>query len=82
MTGVISDCGLSRMRAAVSNPSMIGIRTSSKMTANSCAMTHRRAASPESASTIGVAERRQHGLQRQPLGGIVVDHQDRNALTG
>ena len=52
MIGVISDCWRWRMRAAVSKPSMIGMRTSSRMTAKSWAMTQRRAASPESASTI------------------------------
>ena len=52
MIGVISDCRRCRMRAAVSNPSMIGMRTSSRMTAKSWAMTQRNAASPESASTM------------------------------
>ena len=29
-----------------------------------------------------VAERRQHRLQREPLGGVVVDHQDRDRRPG
>ena len=52
MIGVISDCRRWRISAAVSNPSMIGMRTSSRMTAKSWAMTQRSAATPESASTI------------------------------
>jgi hypothetical protein len=52
MIGVISDCGRCQMMAAVSGPSMIGMQTSSKMTAKSWAMRQRGAARPESASTI------------------------------
>ena len=52
MIGVISDCRRCRMRAAVSNPSISGIRTSSRMTAKSWTMTQRSAASPDSASTM------------------------------
>ena len=52
MIGVSSDCWRVRISAAVSKPSMIGMRTSSRMTAKSCAITQRSASSPDSASTI------------------------------
>ena len=51
--GVISDCQRCLMRAAVSKPSIVGMQTSSRMTAKSWSVTQRRAASPESASTMG-----------------------------
>ncbi len=52
MIGVISDCRRWRMSAAVSNPSMSGMQTSSRITAKSWAMTRLSAAVPDSASTI------------------------------
>ena len=78
MIGVISDCSRCRMSAAVSNPSMTGMRTSSRMTAKSWAMTQRKRGESGVGFDDAIAERRQHGLQRQPLRGVVVDHQDRD----
>ena len=83
MIGVISDRRRWRMSAAVSNPSMIGMRTSSRMTAKSCAMTHRKRGHSGVGLDDRVAERRQHRLECQSLRRIVVDHEDRDgALVG
>src|SRR6266540_3371126 len=51
MIGVSSDRGRCRISCAVSNPSMIGIRTSRRMTANSLRSRCRSASAPEEAST-------------------------------
>jgi hypothetical protein len=52
MIGVISDWCRCRISAAVSNPSMTGMHTSRRMTAKSWARRQRRAAVPDSASTM------------------------------
>jgi hypothetical protein len=52
MIGVSSHCWRRRISAAVSKPSISGIWTSSRMTAKSWTVRQRRAAVPESASTI------------------------------
>jgi hypothetical protein len=52
MIGVSIDSRRWRMQAAVSNPSISGIRTSRRMTAKFWTIRQRRAARPESASTI------------------------------
>ncbi len=66
------------MSAAVSNPSIPGMQTSSRMTAKSRSMTQRSAADSGVGLDDLVAERGQHGLQREALRGRVVDDEDRD----
>src|SRR5436305_538011 len=54
MIGMCRERSRSLMRAAVSNPSIPGICTSRRMTANSVSSRHRRASSPDGAVTVPV----------------------------
>ena len=67
MIGVCRDRSWPRMSLAVSNPSMPGIRTSSRMTANSCEQGRQGllAGGPDQVS-------RQDGLQGEQVGRLVV----------
>ena len=77
MIGVSSDWGRCRISLAVSNPSRVGIRTSIRIIANG--PTQNRAQRLASGVDLDhvVTQRREHRADRDPLGGVVVDDQNR-----
>ena len=79
MIGVCSASLRMRMNRAVSKPSMIGICTSMRITAN--ALLHHRAQRGLARLDVDdrVPERLEDATDREVLGGVVVHHQDRRA---
>ena len=76
MIGVCADLRRARISAAVSKPSMPGMLTSSRMTANSCSSSQRSASSPERGGDDVLAELLEDRPEDEELVGQVVHDQD------
>jgi hypothetical protein len=80
MIGVLRERLRSRIICAVVKPSIPGMRTSIRIAANSSSSTQRSASSPEAAITGRTPMGFQRLLEREPVGMIVVDHEDAGLL--